>query len=302
MFGTNKSLKVLEKQKSFHREWLKKDANDELRPTDLKYILEDLESDAPGAWPNIADSFGRLGTWYAVSGLIALADGSSAGWRDVHRAWLYKVMSLRIRITTFQRGKMLGRFQPVKSLELEAGPSALCLAYALMVGRKSEAEFFGEAVRMMTVDKKAVPDAYWQYHGLESFVLRLSRLFQHDASAIGPSLGCYQGIIDAWNHPRELAKAIHSVCEFHCQRIECKSVKFSAEFREPPFDLIPAEVLAVYSVRQALGMATPVVDHPLLKPPFAAPIGSPSELHDELLDKVEAKLYALHSGQRLTPS
>lgn len=294
MFGTTKSQKVLAKQKALHREWLRKEASSDLKATDLKYVEEDLESDAPGASQNIADSLGRLGTWYAVTGLVALIDGNSAGWSDVHRAWLYKTTSLRIRISAFQKGRVLGQFRPVKSLEPEASPSALCLAYALMFGREFETKFFGEAVRVMTIDKNAVPEAYWQHHALEPFTVRLFSLLRRDDPTVpvnsGPTLGCYQAILDAWNRASGLPEAIHNACEFHCQRIEDKSNTFTAEFRNPPFDLIPAEVLAVYSVRQALGLVTPSVDHPLMKPPFSTPVGSPSEIQDELLDKVEAKL------------
>ena len=294
MFGANKSQKVLEKQKHSHREWLKGEASSEMKTTDLNCIEEDLESDAPGAWQNIADSLGRLGTWHAVTGLVVLTNGNTAGWSDVHRAWLYKVTALRIRISTFQKGRVLGRFRPVESLELEASPSALCLAYAMMFAREFETTLFEETLRVMTIDKSVVPDAYWRYHSLEPFMVRLFAMSQRreppPSEHSGPALGCYQAIFDSWNQPNELAEAIHSACEFHCQRIGDKSEKFAAEFRNPPFDLIPAEILAIYSVRQALGLHTPRIDHPLLKPPFNTPIGSPSEIQDDLLDMVEAKL------------
>jgi hypothetical protein len=182
----------------------------------------------------------------------------------------------------------------VQSLETEASASALCLAYALALRRDYEVNFFGDVVRVMLIDKDVVREAYWDYHYTEAFLVQLLALSRRESfdvvKDLRRSLGVYQAVVDAWSQPSSLVKAISDACDFHCRRIEDDSDDFSGEFRSPPFDLVPAEILAIYAVRQSLGLETPTVEHPLLEAPFNAPIGSPSEIEDDLLDRVEARI------------
>jgi len=286
--------KILAKQKAFHREWLQKPGTIEMKASADRYIDEDIRNDSPSSLLNISDSLMRLATWHGACGQVALVDGTANGWNEIHRSWLYQSLALRVRISVFQKGRVLAQFRPVKSLETEACPSALCLTYALAVRREFEARFFGDAVRVMLLDKDVVREAYWEHHGVVPFSVQLLAVSRSEKLDVAKEwnrrLGVYQGIVDAWNEPSLLGKAIEAMCDFHCQRVEDKSERFFAEFRSPPFDLVPAEVLAIYSVRRALGLNTPNVEHPLLEPPFNLPAGSPSEIEDELLDRIEAKI------------
>ena len=274
-----------------------------MKASAIQYIEEDLKSDSPGSLLNLSDSLVRLATWHGNAGQVALLNGNGSGWMEIHRAWLYLALAYRIRITLFQKGRVLGQFRPVKSLETEAAGSALCLAYALAVRRDFETKYFGDAVRRMLIEKESVREAYWTHHYTEAFSIQLLALSRRESLDVVKNLrrrlGAYQAIIDAWDHPASLVKAISDACDFHCERIEDNSEKFTAEFRSPPFDLAPAEILAVYAVRQSLGLETPAVDHPLLEPPFSTPVGSPDEIADSLLDDVEAKLQA--GGALLVP-
>jgi hypothetical protein len=286
--------KILAKQKAFHREWLQKPGTIEMKASADRYIEEDMRNDSPSSLLNISDSLMRLATWHGACGQVALVDGAATGWNEIHRSWLYQSLALRVRISVFEKGRVLGQFRPVRSLEAEASPSALCLGYALAVHREFETGFFGDAVRAMLLDKEVVRETYWEHHSVAPFLVQLlaiSRAEKLDvAREWNRELGVYQSVIDAWNDPLLLEKSLETVCDFHCQRIEDTSGRFTAEFRGPPFDLVPAEVLAIYSVRRALGLNTPNVEHPLLEPPFNVPAGSPSETEDELLDRIEARI------------
>lgn len=286
------SRRVLERRKRFNREWFFQDDIASMKDQELDAIEQELGSDSPAAKLNVADSLGRLASWYGALGQIALLDGSVEGWAEIQRSWLYQALSLRTRIAVFQRGRVLGKFRPVKSLALEANPSAICLAYSLVLGKELRTTFFGDAVRVMVLDKDVVREDFWQYHPLGPFLVQLLALSRNqplgDLRRLGLGLGPYQSIIDGWDNPSVLAKGIFETAEFHCQRIEDTSGDFFSEFRNPPFDLVPAEILAIYSVRHALVLDTPNVQHPLLEPPFNKPIGSPSEIQDEMLDRIEA--------------
>ena len=285
---------LLEKQKAFQRKWLLNPATVSMKDDDEREIADLIRNDAPASWLMVSDRLARLTAWHGARGQAKLMAGEPSGWTDIHRSFLYESLALRIRISMFQKGRVLGQFRSVKSLETEASASALCLAYAMVVHRDFEAGFFGNAVRAMLLDKNIVREAYWEYHYTEAFVVQLLALSRNEncdvVKDMRRGLGVYQAIIDAWKNPSSMAKAISGACDFHCERIEDKSGRFSAEFRGPPFDLVPAEILAIYAVRRSLGLDTPPVDHPLLESPFHAPPGSPTDIEDGLLEEVEARV------------
>src|SRR6266487_3540835 len=95
------SARILEACKRSNREWLQKPAVDVMKARSLAYIEEDLPKNTPAALLNVADSLGRLATMYAVSGEVALLDGNSSGWNEIHRSWLYTSTAVRVRITVF---------------------------------------------------------------------------------------------------------------------------------------------------------------------------------------------------------
>lgn len=288
------SEKILRKQRRRNREWLLREGTERMREDDLEYIEANAQSDAPAIRLNIADSLNRFATWYGTVGQIALIDGVEGGWTEIHRSWLYSCLSLRLQISGFQKGRVLGRFRPQQSLALEVNPSALCLAYALVVRSQFETQFFGDALRVMLMDNDVVRQEDWESCPLAPFLVQLRTLQQRehldDLKNWGHRLAAYQPIIDAWHEPPLLKKAIEDACDFHCERIEDKSDDFVAEFRSPPFDLMGTEILAVYAVRDELGLETPRTEHPLLEAPFDAPIGSPSDVSDEVLERVEASV------------
>jgi hypothetical protein len=293
MLTEQKSRRAVERQKRLNREWFLQDHIAAMKREELGVLEKEFLSDAPAAKLSIADSLNRLASWHGVAGQLALLDGGCSGWVEIHRSWLYRALSLRMQISVFQRGRVLGQFRPVKGLETVASASALCLAYAMVVCRDHETRSFGDAVRRMLMDRDVVREDYWRDHPLGPFTIQLLAFYRHESldvrRDIGRGFGVYQGIVDAWNEPSALAKAIAHACELHCEQIGDTSGDYVADFRSPPFDLVPAEILATYSVRQTLGLETPSVDHPLLQPPFSTPVGSPSEIEDELLNRVEAR-------------
>jgi hypothetical protein len=75
--------------------------------------------------------------------------------------------------------------------------------------------------------------------------------------------GPYYGIFAAWGNATKMADAIHSVCNYHVERIMT-----DGEFEQNPHDIFPSEILALYRMREKLGLETPWVNHPLLDTPF----------------------------------
>ncbi len=81
-------------------------------------------------------------------------------------------------------------------------------------------------------------------------------------------LGPYADLFRYWDDPTSIAGAIRKMCDYHCQNMIDKGL--DEEFDVAPFDLYPVEILAVYKIRERLGLETPIIEHPLL----ATPMGS----------------------------
>ncbi len=261
-----------------------------MRAQESDQIERDLLDESPAGRRHVATGLGRLATWHGCAGELALIDGNLTGWEEIHRAWMYRTLALRVGLGDFERERVLGQFRSRQDLELEARPLAFCLAYALLINDISEIAALGGALRVMLLDRDVIDPSYWNYNVIEPFVYNLLILTNSDYSKSSTTevkkLGVFQGIIDGWTSPHLLNDAIWNACEFHCQCIADNSDQ-GREFRNQPFDLVAAEILAVFSIRRRLNLPIPEVRHPLIEKPFDQPLGLSSDLADPLVARIK---------------
>ncbi|MNN93040.1 hypothetical protein D3C81_2114100 [compost metagenome] len=94
-------------------------------------------------------------------------------------------------------------------------------------------------------------------------------------------------MIDCWADEQRLAGVLDAVCQYHLANSEDKGGAWDPEFKNPPFDLLPLEVFAIFKVRQQCGLKSPTVAHPLLSVEVAA-LENLTFKPDEVSVKVEA--------------
>jgi len=104
------------------------------------------------------------------------------------------------------------------------------------------------------------------------FMINLCHQWKHGRPVLEAS-GALNAVFAAWDHPKKMASAIEQLCDYHCAH--CRTNGWRV-YSLHPYTVIPAEVLAVYRVRESLNLATPVVQHPLLDQVFAR-IPAPTE-------------------------
>ncbi|WP_225790414.1 hypothetical protein [Pseudomonas sp. Marseille-P8916] len=91
-------------------------------------------------------------------------------------------------------------------------------------------------------------------------------------------------------NPEKLLPVLLTACDTHVERIALTSRELDSgnfEFGSPFEAVYPAEILAILNLRRSLGLATPFINHPLMKTPYAAltcPPGTRFE-KDELLER-----------------
>jgi hypothetical protein len=99
-------------------------------------------------------------------------------------------------------------------------------------------------------------------------------------------LGVYQPVLDHWDDADALAEPLAAMCDFHCRHMKFRG-GYKCLFDDPPFDLVPCEILAIRKLRTDAGLATPAIDHPLLSTPFAQMPSGPIDFHDDVLERVK---------------
>jgi hypothetical protein len=99
-------------------------------------------------------------------------------------------------------------------------------------------------------------------------------------------LGPYADILSTWDDPIALAGPLAKICDYHCQNMIDKGT--DEEFDIAPFDLYPVEILAIYKIRERLGLETPKIEHPLLATPIASLAPRQiTQIDDPILRRVE---------------
>ena len=157
----------------------------------------------------------------------------------------------------------VGRSDPIPT----SGPFHL-LGMALTFRDSETTHWLGEVVvqsrENMCFGRK------WASDRRDPFRCYICELYCRNAGKSGfpDNFGQYGNVFEAWQQPAELADAIHLICDRHVEQINMGDPDEIGEFENNPYDIFPSEILALYRVREKLGLATPSVKHPLLDTPF----------------------------------
>lgn len=207
-----------------------------------------------------------------IEGAMDVLEGQPRGWKRMHLAMQYEVLRLRF-------SQEMGFDRNLDHIVDEAG-RLLALAWALgdmrVVGWMSE-----ELIRFPCNFKG------WELTLLEPMLLQLYSLWREIEinwqNYPKARLGVYQSLFDAWNDPSRIQLVLEMCCDYHCLRTGESGFQ---EFYNSPFDVLPAEILAVCRLREMQGLTMPKIEHELLRTPLGelpAPVQCPP---DELLQKI----------------
>ena len=177
---------------------------------------------------------------------------------------------------------------------------ALDVAAALTLRRWTFASSFRDILLQSLKDPAQPSRPWWACSPFTAFMIRLCQLWsgmaEVQADPTMESLGGYASVIDAWAGGPELARAINGACDFHCVSLR-PHPHGEGDFG---YDLVggePCEILAIYRIREQLGLDTPKISRPLLDSPLANPPLHIPRIEDPLLDEVAKKFCAEFSQE-----
>lgn len=106
------------------------------------------------------------------------------------------------------------------------------------------------------------------------FMFRLFADWRGDVHYDWPPYGydepIYEAILADWRNPdpQALVPALLAACDRHTHQTRYDSTTTFYDFGDDAMARTPLEILLVFKLRQLLGLENPVLDHPLMAPPF----------------------------------
>lgn len=212
---------------------------------------------ASGLWKAVG-GINKLGAWHARRGCVLLGEGKTAdGWQELKRSFDYGQWQLRLEVEQVRIANTKGR--------QEANPTFTpfhLLGMATAFRDWDSQRWLGDNV---VASRNSRLFGYWTNSRRGCFRSYLCEIYARSTGSGGfaDDFGPYTSIFSGWNEPQRLDEAICAACDYHVQQI-----KADGEFENNPHDIFPSEILALYRIRERLGLETPAVKHALLDTPF----------------------------------
>lgn len=231
----------IREQLTNHRVWLEKNGH-RIEERDRQYLDRDLEDGSPQASRLLTISLDSLATVYGTRGVVQVADATGDGWAEIARAIDYWGWSLQIRTKEF-----FGVPAAFAGINLT---NVVSLAACLICCSESWSATAGAILRRMASVPHAVDPSYWAQRRFEPFVLAcLDWLDGGKPPDIAGLESPYREVIESWREERRLRDALSAVCDYHINNIDDMSEEWDHEFKHPPFDLLPCELMLVHELR-----------------------------------------------------
>ncbi|MFJ4259075.1 hypothetical protein ACIP01_19235 [Pseudomonas monteilii] len=246
-----------------HRQWLRQ--NQGMLGQELEYLNEDLADGSQAGLESVSDSLGIVATYHGIQGEVAICSGDTGGWEGVSRALLYRYWALRIKARSFSTKAFLGGLNRAPNLTNQFSSAGGLLAAFISADRQDLAGTVADILAGMIDVEGAVDAEYLKRRRFEPFMLWLYAMYSVQTTArVGSAFGVYQGVVDRWTDEQRFGGALREVCRYHLTNIEDQGADWDPEFKHPPFDLLPLEVVAILKVRQKLGLFSPDIEHELI--------------------------------------
>ena len=244
----------IQRMVTYHREWLEKNGP-RILTRDSSYLLEDIADGTPSAFQQIPDSLDGLATYFAILGTVEVLDGKDTGWDNISTAIDFRGWSLKLRVDSFSRDVGVG----TTNLTNYVSRAACLVCVSEKWGEMAEC-----VLRHVNENPHSIDQEYWKRRRFEPFVLRCCQIRDGEAVAQEELERPYRDVLEGWSNAAALSKSLDAVCEYHAANMDDVGGDWDPEFKYPPFDLLPCEVMFIRRIRKHFAMPLPYVSHDLV--------------------------------------
>ena len=214
-----------------------------------------------------ASSLRTMGTYYGRLGISRIIMQDQRGWNDLAKATAYQFLGIKIDFKSFFNTRILRMHQEMPSLTNYVSLASCLLCHAIVTEQTSQQAHIAELLSEAISTPDAINDGFFRSRHFEPFSL----LLYYKSVGIQPSdqlqqsdLGLYQGIFNNWDDRDRIHEDLLDLSDYHCLQMDDDGGDWNPEFTNPPFDLLPTEILAIIAVRRRMGFDPGELSHPLL--------------------------------------
>ncbi|WP_165234797.1 hypothetical protein [Aquisphaera insulae] len=268
-------------QLQHHREWLANNG-DRIEQRELRYIEQEFADGSPQACLVLTDCLDGLATVYGVRGILDAADGSGDWESQVARAFDYWGWSLKIRAHACFVSPLVKRMNLTNHISRAA---------CLVCSSDAWAGIAGAVLRRAAAEPGAIDEKFWQRRRFEPFVLACldfaeNRRLESSGQLRDPYVGVLESISRIGGVPMEM---MASMCDYQLMNISDSGRGRKPEFTDPPFDLLPCEIMIVNQLLEVTGRPhIKELDHRLVRLSGRTTRLGASKSADALIDRVES--------------
>ncbi len=161
--------------------------------------------------------------------------------------------------------------RPLRMMDWKLIVESMAMLFSL--GRREEAKYHGYLAYSVLERTYQLKSSYEKHHRrVHAFMLRLFADWQGELKHEWPPYAydepIYEGILERWREPdtKLLTPWLLAACDRHTHESTRDSeTKF---FDCSAFPRTPIEILFLFRLRELIGLKNPVLNHPLMEPPF----------------------------------
>lgn len=245
---------------------------------------------------NATDYVTKLLGYYASNEVLIRAMQGKECWLNDLAKWSsYYQIGLKHRFFWHYQYGILWPNHPDGGLKMYSlKQAAEMMGITALLGWRDEVIYQGYmAMAALNRGYQLVLEYQEEHRRAQVFMLRLFSDWIGDVSHHWPEYAydepIYESLLADWrkSDPNELVPCLLAACDRHTHETGRDSLKKFYDFSEPAFMRVPIEILFLFRLREWEGLGNPVLDHPLMAPPFnQLPEPQPIPELDELMQAV----------------
>ena len=268
------------------REWLQPSEVAFQRDRPRQELELQLTQHEPATLDLAASCVSRIGLWQSNLGAFKVLQGDPSGWGHLRLGQVCNVWRLR---TLFHLHTVEDR-----DTEYGAHRDAACGVAATIALRDDALADWCGALMLHQLENPAFLTEWGETPFFPFMAWLYARWRGSEIDTRKPpfrKLGPYKKVIEGWDDDAALSKALLKACDYHCTRTDSDD-EDDPEFWQSPFEVFPAEILAIQRVREEQTGRAVRVDHPLMNSPLGSVPDSIPEFEDPLLERFKERIVA----------